>query len=135
MTDRPNMIDAEGQVVPMDDATFAQWEIDQAAAQVPPVPNSISRRQFAIQLAVDGDITWDEASAFAGGNTLPQALASAVAQIPIDEDPNARNKAQVTLLSCGSVDRDNPLTEILGEIINRAPAQLDDIWRAASLIQ
>lgn len=98
------------------------------------VPETVSERQFMMQLASDGDITWAECIAFLSNGTLPKLFADAFAQIPTDTDPNAQYKAIAAFVGAKTFDRHNPETLLLQPLLGKTDAQLDDLWRNANKI-
>lgn len=94
----------------------------------PPVPETISDRQFFQALANLGIITEAEAIAAVATGTLPALLDGLVEAIP---DPAARFDARMKL--CGAVEfsRSQPLVAALGSSFGWSPDQIDDLWRAA----
>jgi hypothetical protein len=84
----------------------------------PPVPSSISDRQFFQQLAIAGIITQD------------QALASNAAVMPADQQFAAK-----MLVSGATVfERHHEMTEAIGAAYGWTPAQTDAFFRAASAL-
>jgi hypothetical protein len=117
-----------------------QWEDDGNTPADPPapraasVPETISDRQFFQQLAVEGEITKDEALAAVMVGALPermsQALDAAVAagQMTADEEFTAK------MLLCGATQfqRSNPYVPLIGMMLGKASADLDQLWTAAN---
>ena len=95
-----------------------------------PVPQVISDRQFAQQLAVLGTITWEEAIAWAARGDLPPAMEAAVAALPEEQ----RNPARMLLSSATTYERSHPLVPMLGATLEYDAAELDDLWRAAAVL-
>lgn len=93
-----------------------------------PVPESISDRQFAQQLATAGMITNDEALAWVATGTLPEAFTTFVSQLPAAQ----RFAAQMLLTGATIFERSNPLTDAFGAMYGMNSEQIDDLWRAAS---
>lgn len=96
----------------------------------PSVPETISDRQFAQQLAVLGTITWEEGIAWAARGDLPPAMEAAVAALPEEQ----RNPARMLLSSVTTYERSHPLVPMLGAILEYDAAELDDLWRAAAVL-
>ena len=94
------------------------------------VPPDISDRQFFQQLALDGDITQDEALAAVTVGAMPKAIASAVAQLPAGQ----QFPAKMALCGATLFERATPFVGMLGPVLGKTPAQLDAIWRAAALL-
>jgi hypothetical protein len=99
-------------------------------APPPAVPEVISDRQFAQQLAVLGTITEAEAIAWAARGELPAAMEDAVAALPEGEQFPAR----MLLSSATTYERSHPLVPMLGAILSYDAAELDDLWRAAAAL-
>ena len=103
------------------------------------VPATISDRQFAQILALDGVITQDEALAWAARGDLPDALVDALSHVP--EAGGQRFGAQMLLSAATLYERKHPLVGMLGALLTNpathAPyeaAALDSIWiRGAAL--
>jgi len=105
------------------------WTLQDAPP--PPVPFSISDRQFAQQLAVLGTITQAEAIAWAARGDLPAVLTSAIDSLP---DDGTRFSAQMLLSSATTYERLHPMTATLGTMLGYDDADLDAMWRAAALL-
>lgn len=97
-----------------------------------PVPESISDRQFAQQLAILGTITQPEAIAWAARGDLPAMLKQAIASLP--EEGGLRFGAEMMLSSATIYERSHLMTATLGALLGYDDAALDDIWRAAALL-
>lgn len=95
-----------------------------------PVPASISDRQFAQQLAVLGTITETEALAWAARGELPDAIEGAIAALPEEQ----RFSARMLLASATTYERSHPLVGALADLLGYDAAEIDDLWRAASLL-
>jgi hypothetical protein len=104
------------------------YEVAAATASLPPVPSSISDRQFAQQLAILGMITEGEALAWAARGDLPPALDTAIEALPGIE----RFAARMLLSAATSYERAHPLVAQLGEVMGYDAAGLDDLWRKAA---
>jgi hypothetical protein len=101
-----------------------KWTL--ADAPPPPVPETISDRQFAQVLAIDGLITQAEALAWVKGGTVPASIQSVVDGIA---DASAKFGAQMLLSGATSFNRSHPMVTQLGTSLGMTPAQIDDIWR------
>lgn len=93
-----------------------------------PVPEEISDRQFAQELAIRGIITENEALAWAGAGTLPAAMMAAINKLPADQ----RFAAKMSLASATTYRRSHPLANMLGALLGYDAAEVDDLWRAAA---
>lgn len=99
--------------------------------QAAPVPVSVSRRQLAQALAETGAVTWEEATAWSSGGTLPAALKQPVDGIA---DVRARSRVILMLGAAASFERTHPMTAMLGKSLGWSGSRLDDLWiYAASL--
>ena len=94
------------------------------------VPEIVSDRQFFQQLAVEGKITQPEALAAVQTGTLPPAIAALVTELPADQ----QFAAQMLLCGATQFERSNAFVPTLGELYGLASADLDALWRAASLL-
>ena len=95
-----------------------------------PVPSEISDRQFFQQLAIMGLISEVEAEDAASAGILPPAILSLVDQLPAGERFTTRMK----LKSATIFLRTDPLVETFGAMQGMIPEQIDDLWRAASVL-
>lgn len=94
------------------------------------VPHEISDRQFFQQLAVMSLITEEEAIAAVSTGTLPPAMVGFIDQLAADQ----RFAARMALQGATTFLRTNPLVETFGEMQGMTSEQIDDLWRAASLL-
>lgn len=118
-----------------DYAAYLDWLMEGNEPQPfepPPaaVPTEISDRQFFQQLAVMNLITEAEAIAAVSTGTLPLAMAGFINQLPAEQ----RFAARMALQGATTFVRTNPLVETFGEMQGMTPEQIDDLWRAASLL-
>lgn len=97
----------------------------------PPVPSSISDRQFFQQLAVQGIITQAEALAAVRVGAIPAALQSIVDTIV---DPAHKFAAQMLLSGAVEFRRDHPLTGAIGASYGWGDAQIDALFVAAAVL-
>lgn len=93
---------------------------------------SISDRQFAQILALDGVISQNEALAWASYGELPRPMELALQSIP--EEGGQRFGARMLLASATTYERDHPLVPMLGALLQYDAAALDDIWRRAAAL-
>lgn len=113
---------AEGWLVDADGTYSAPEEKAQSAPQI------ISDRQFFQQLAVDGDITQDEALAAVTTGELPKKLSDVIAKLPTESQFAAR------MLASGATqfERTNSMVAVLGKALGKDAAALDAVWLNAS---
>ena len=104
------------------------FEVEDAAI---PVPQSISDRQFAHVLALQGLISQDEALAWVKTGDVPAALQALVDKIP---DPTIKFSAQMLLAGATVFERDHPMTAQLAAGLGMSSEQVDDLWRAAAAL-
>lgn len=95
------------------------------------VPQSISDRQFAHVLALQGLISQDEALAWVKTGDVPAALQALVDEIP---DPTIKFSAQMLLAGATVFERDHPMTAQLAAGLGMSSEQVDDLWRAAAAL-
>lgn len=107
------------------------WVVDYDASTIgvapplPPVPETISDRQFAQGLAKQGLITIAEALAWVGPGTLPAAMVAFLDGLSADE----RFDAEIVLTGATEFRRSHPLTDAFGQVTGMDSAALDDFWR------
>ena len=94
------------------------------------VPPKISDRQFFQQIAVEGKITEAEALAAVATGTIPQAMNGLIEQLPEDQQFPSK------MLVAGATEflRDHPVTQLIGQLYGYRAADIDRIWREASLL-
>ena len=105
--------------------------LPQPPAPPPEVPTSISDRQFAQVLAMDGLITEDDALAWVKVGTVPAQLQGLVDAIP-DED--TKFAANMLLGGATEFNRNHPMVAQLGAGLQMTSAQIDDIWRVGATL-
>jgi hypothetical protein len=95
-----------------------------------PVPETISDRQFFQQLAIEGDITQDEALAAVQTGAIPAKLESVIAELPASDQFNAK----MLLAGATTFNFSNPLTMALAAALSppRTEDQMKALWTAAS---
>ena len=99
-------------------------KVSRLPPEPPPVPESISDRQFFHVLAKRGLITQDEALQAVKTGDLPAALEAYVASMPDDQEFDVR-----MLLEGGTeFRRDHPLTAAFGAFFGMIPAQIDELF-------
>ena len=102
-----------------------------APPYVAPVPDEISDRQFAQQLAILGVITEQQAEDWAARGDLPPAMLTAVGALP---DDGTRFAARMLLRAATTYNRSHPMVATLGVMLGYTSGQLDDLWRAAAAL-
>ena len=93
-------------------------------------PSEISDRQFFQQLAIMGLISEDEAISAVSTGALPPVMAGFIDQLPA----NQRFAARMALQGATTFIRSNPLVETFGSMQGMTSSEIDDLWRAASLL-
>jgi hypothetical protein len=101
-----------------------------AAAAFVPVPAVISRRQFFQQLAVMNVITKQEAKTAATG-AIPSTMQTIIDALPTEDD---RFAAEMLVTGAGEFRRDHPLVAFFAGAMEWSSEQVDDLFRAASLL-
>lgn len=96
----------------------------------PPVPESISRRQFFQQLSVQAVCTNSEALSAVSTGAIPSALAALVAKLPAAQQFGA----QMMISGDLTFERHHPLVIQMGSGFGWTPAQIDACWQAASVL-
>jgi hypothetical protein len=93
-----------------------------------PVPSVITNRQFYQQLAVQSEITQQEALDAIRTGVIPARLAAAITTLPTDQQFSA------TMAVIGSPEfrRAHPTTQLLQTAMGWTSTQTDDLWRKAS---
>lgn len=94
----------------------------------PPVPVSISDRQFFQQLAAMKLITEDEAEAAVATGTLPASLAELVELLP----EQARHPARMLLKGATVFERAHEMTDTIAWLYGFTKDEVDDVFREAS---
>lgn len=97
-----------------------------------PQPESISDRQFFQQLAIDGEITPDEALAAATIGAIPQRLSEAIDRLP----EAYRFAARMEVAGATVFSRRRQTTLSLAAAMDPPwdAARLDALWTAAALL-
>ncbi|NTS31250.1 hypothetical protein HQ945_08280 [Phyllobacterium sp. BT25] len=113
-----------------------EWLEDDAAEVVaflnppPPIPGTISDRQFFQQLAIMGLITEEEALAYVSTGALPSAFNDFIGSLP---EPQRFN-AKMLIIGAQTFQRSHPLVAQFGAMNGMSSAQIDDLWREASTL-
>jgi hypothetical protein len=102
---------------------------DPYVAPPPPVPASITDRQFFQQLAVQGIITQADALA-ANAAVIPQALLTLINAMP----PDQQFGAKMIVSGATTFFRDNALAVAIGTNYGMTPAQIDEFFTAAAAL-
>lgn len=88
----------------------------------------ISDRQFFQQLALDGEITEEEAIAAVATGTIPTALQAVIDTLP----PADQFAARMFLQGATIFERNHPMTLTLGALMAWSPEQMDALWTNAA---
>ena len=96
----------------------------------PPVPQSISDRQFFQQLAVQGVITQVEALSAVKTGTIPAALQTLINGLP----PDQQFGANMIVSGATTFERNNPLTIAIGTAYGWSSDQINALFRAAAAL-
>jgi hypothetical protein len=99
-------------------------------ADTTPVPPVISDRQFFQQLAIDTEITEQEALDAVMTGVIPARLETALGTLPTAQQFSAR----MALSGSTEFRRAHPMTNLLQAALGWTKQQTDDLWRKASLI-
>lgn len=127
----------DGQVifVPDDPDNCDRAEIDARGIVIgeyvpppPPVPSSVSDRQFFQALALGGMISEAEALAAVQTGALPAPIAAIVDGLP------DQFGARMLLSGATTFERGHPLTDALAAALGYSPVQTDDLFRAAAAL-
>ena len=96
----------------------------------PPVPASISDRQFFQQLAIQGLITEQEAEDAVAPGTVPASLAALIEFLP----EQARHPARMLLKGATVFERQHEMTDTIAWLYGFDNDDVDDLFRAAALL-
>jgi hypothetical protein len=96
----------------------------------PPVPASVSRRQFFQAAAQAGIITEAEALAIFTTGALPSSMGAALAALSAEQ----RFSAQMGILGSASFERGNSLVVALGAAMDKTSAQIDALFILAATL-
>lgn len=94
----------------------------------PPIPQTISDRQFFQMAAIAGLLTEDEALAAVATGVIPGVLQSIVDGI---QDANQKFGAKMLLSGATVFERTHPLTEAVGASLGWTSEQIDQFFMAA----
>lgn len=97
----------------------------------PPVPETISDRQFFQQAAIAGLITQAEALAAVQTGTVPAVLMNVINALP---DAMQKFAAEMMLAGATQFNRHHPLTEAVGAALSWTPEQIDQFFIAAAAL-
>jgi hypothetical protein len=117
-----------------DRAAYEKWVADGGVpdpyvAPPAPVPASISDRQFFQQLAVLGIITQDDALA-SNAAVIPPPLLTIIDGMPAEQ----QFAAKMLVGGATVFERNHPMTIAIGTAYGWTSSQVDDFFRAASLL-
>lgn len=96
----------------------------------PPVPSSISDRQFFQQIAVMGLITEAEAEDAVASGAIPASLAALIEYLP----EQARHGARMLLKGATVFERHHEMTDTIAWLYGFDSDDVDDLFRAAALL-
>jgi hypothetical protein len=96
----------------------------------PPVPHSISDRQFFQQLAVVGVISQAEALAAVKTGEIPSPMQAILATLPDDQ----RFAAEMVLSGATVFERSHWMADAFGAGYGWTPEQVDTFFRAAAVL-
>jgi hypothetical protein len=119
-----------------DRQAIQRWEdkgntiAEPSAPSAPSAPEQISDVQFFQQLALQNEITQDEAEAAVSTGAIPQRIADAITHLPADEQFGARMKLKGAVV----FNRHSQVTELLATLLGKSDAEVDAIWTAASAL-
>lgn len=122
-----------GELAVQDDTVGPGWRFDGATFTRPPeasrpVPETITDRQFFQQLALQGEITQDEALAAVATGTMPATLAALIDKLPA----SAQFDAKMKMTGAVEFHRSSGLTKQIAAAKGWTDKQVDDLWTAAS---
>lgn len=113
----------------LEDGTHYIRTVDPATLP-PPVPSSISDRQFFQQLAVMKLITEQEAEDAVAAGTIPTSLAALVELLP----EQARHGARMLLKGATVFERRHEMTDTIAWMYGFDAAAVDQLFRDASAL-
>ena len=96
----------------------------------PPVPATISRRQFFQQLAITGMISESEAKAALKTGDLPELLQGFLSALPAEN----QFAAEMLLSGAAEFQRAHELTAAIGAAHSMTSDQIDDFFRSAAAL-
>lgn len=104
------------------------WEMEPPA---PPVPSTISNRQFFQQAAIDAIITKEEAISAVQTGAIPTKFLELINSLESDDE-----KFASTMLISGatSFDRNHFLIEQFRKTLNKTNEEIDEFFRKASAL-
>lgn len=117
--------------VPFTPQEEAAADAAEANAPPPPVPASISDRQFFQQLAVQGIITRQEAKDAVKTGAIPAEMQAIVNGMANEDD---RFAAEMLLSGATEFLRNHPLVAAFAAAKGWTSAQVDNLFRAASAL-
>ena len=105
------------------------WTLTDAPPYVPPVPQSISDRQFFQQLAVDNIISEQEALD-SNAAIIPPALLQIIETLPAGQQFDAKMKVSGATV----FNRDDPLTIGIGQAYGMSAGDIDQFFTEAAAL-
>lgn len=111
----------------LEDGVYYIRTVDPATLP-PPVPSSISDRQFFQQLAIQGLITEQEAEDAVAPGTAPASLAALIEFLP----EQARHPARMLLKGATVFERQHEMTDTIAWLYGFDSDDVDDLFRAAA---
>lgn len=99
----------------------------------PPVPDSVSDRQFFQALWKAELITKEEALAAVKTGAIPNAMQDFITLLS-NFDPDAAESAEFFLSGATTFERSNYIVPVFGSMYGMTTEQIDDLWRLAATL-
>lgn len=101
-------------------------QVMEARAALPDDAQPITVLQFSLGLWRRGEITPEEAQAFAGSDAIPAPLLALIEQIPDEE-----TRKEVKIRAAGAVEFriDHPFVKMIAQKKGWSPQELGEFWR------
>jgi len=112
------------------EARVAELEARIAELTAPPADPEISDRQLFQQLAIEKEITEEEAEAAVATGTIPEAMMALVQALPAEQQFGAR----MMLKGATTIKRRHPMTALIGQLYGWDDAELDRFFAAAGVL-